>query len=94
MEIVHTNETTLLAYFELLSKDYVATSLWATYTKPNSMLLFKERIDISEYAELQGFLKKGSKNHKVKKALVLKNDEIFKFLNTAEDSEFLLHKVN
>lgn len=94
MEIKKTDETVLLAYFQLLSETYKATSLWSTYTRLKSMLIFKENIDIGKYCRLQCFLKTKSKGHKVKKSKVFSNQEITKFLRNAPDDEYLLHKVS
>ncbi|XP_023314775.1 uncharacterized protein LOC111693663 [Trichogramma pretiosum] len=83
----------LLAYFQKLSETYAATSLWATYSKLKSMLICKKNHDISKYLELQCFLKRLGKRHVVKKAMVFTPEEVSKFLNCADDDEFLLHKV-
>ncbi|KAL7287218.1 hypothetical protein TKK_0018649 [Trichogramma kaykai] len=84
----------LLAYFEELSRTYIATNLWATYSKLKAMINLKENEDISKYLELQCFLKRKAKEHIPKKALIFETEDVNRFLSDAPDEKFLLHKVS
>ena len=52
---VKTNETTLLAYFQFLSKKYKPSTLWTVHSKLKTMILHKEQIDIKKYTEIITF---------------------------------------
>lgn len=53
----------------------------------------EKKVDISNYDQLQAILKKKSKSYKPKRLNILTKDHFAKFLQHADDREWLLTKV-
>jgi hypothetical protein len=66
------------------------------YSMLKASLVVKNNVDISKYCKLVAFLKRQSVGYtyKAKKSKIFSREQIFKFLSTAHDEEFLLMKVN
>lgn len=76
------NETTLLAYFAILSNKLEPDVLLATYSTIKTMLWTKEKINIRYYEELNTFLKRNCKNN------LSKIEEAPKARDCTDDSNF------
>ena len=90
---VKTNERTLLAYFQFLSKKYKPSTLWTVHSKLKTMILHKEQIDIKKYTEVITFLKQNARGYIGKKAAIFDAEEVKNFLAEALDEKFLADKV-
>lgn len=86
-------EDVMLAYFADLSKKYVSSSLWSTYSMLKTTINAYDNIDISKYNRLVTFLKKQSRGYIPKKSAVFEKEQISKYLSEAPDSEYLCEKV-
>lgn len=87
------SEDNVLRYLVLLSKNYCPTTLISTFSMIKACFLVKEKINLSEYKFVTGFLNKNSENYIPKTAKVLEEEDMEKFIRTAPDEEYLLHKV-
>lgn len=58
-----------------------------------SILIVNQNIDISNFSRLISFLKMKSKGYISKKSKVLEANQVLKFIQTAPDEIYLLHKV-
>lgn len=88
------SENVLLAYFDHLKQTNKPNSLWAIFSMLKSTLKLYNQIDIGMYAKLVAFLKRNSEHYVPKKAKILTNENIQKFLNEAPDNSFLAMKVS
>lgn len=93
-EILHISENVLLAYFEMLRKDYKSSSLWSIYSMLRSCLNVHRNVDISKYMKLQALLKRLSKGYQTKKSKILEEEDIHRFLKQADDKIYLAIKVS
>ena len=87
------SENMILGYFKELSEKYCPTTLWSRYSELKKMLRLHHKVDISNFKELVDFVKIESKDYHPRKSRVFTNEEIAQFLDTADDKEWLLHKV-
>ncbi|KAH1028269.1 hypothetical protein HUJ05_001643, partial [Dendroctonus ponderosae] len=88
-------ENVLLAYMgELSSKNLKSSTLWSIYSMLNATLNTKKNVDISKFTKLRAFLKKQNVGYLPKKSRILTRVNQFeRFLGTAPDQQFLMHKV-
>lgn len=86
-------ENVLLAHFQQLSTKFKPSSLWSIYSFLKTTLQFYDNINIKTYAILLTFLKRKNENYKPKKAKILTEENIQKFLNDAPNQIFLATKV-
>ncbi|XP_051158528.1 uncharacterized protein LOC127279910 [Leptopilina boulardi] len=87
-----TSESTLLVYFDELSKKYKSTTLWSLHSKLKSTIKIKEKVDIDKYKALSAFMHSHSRGHINKQAYVLTTEELNTFLTTAPDIKYLAAK--
>ncbi|CAH1126100.1 unnamed protein product [Ceutorhynchus assimilis] len=87
------SEDILIAYFAQMSRNSIASTLWASYSMLKTTLNVNENVDISRYLKLRAFLKKKSLGYQAKKSRVLEMEHIEKFLLEAPDKDFLSTKV-
>ncbi|XP_014219502.1 uncharacterized protein LOC106647566 [Copidosoma floridanum] len=87
------DKSSFLVYFEELSKKFKPPSLWSHWARLKATLNIKNNIKIEKYLLLKTILKNKSKGYKPKKSLILTWPQITEFLNSAEDSIYLLMKV-
>lgn len=87
------SEQVLLAYFQQLSKDMKASSLWSIYSMLRTTISVKHNVDISKYSKLRAFLKRTSDGYKPKKSKILTPQQIREFLSSAPDEKHLFTKV-
>ena len=88
------SENILMAYFYDLSKKLKPTSLWSYHSMLKSTLNVNEKVDISKFCKLSFFLKRQSDDYTPTRASVFTEDEMKKFIFTADDKEWLLVKVS
>lgn len=84
----------LIVYFKELTKRLTPSTIWGTWSTLKKTLNTRENIDFSKFQNLKSLVKGNSKGHKSKKSLVLKWDEIMKFMNDAPDKKHLDEKVS
>ncbi|CAH0549741.1 unnamed protein product [Brassicogethes aeneus] len=87
------NEKVLLSYFSSLSKVCKPSSLWAYYSMIRTMISIKHNADISKHTNLIAFLKRNHKGYRAKKSRVLTRMDVTKFLEEADNKQFLFMKV-
>jgi hypothetical protein len=90
------SESVVLGYMSEQAKVQKSSTLWSRYSMLKTSLVVKNNVDISKYCKLVAFLKRQSVGYtyKAKKSKIFSREQIFKFLSTAHDEEFLLMKVN
>lgn len=87
------NEDVLLAYVKGKSELFAPNSLWTKISMLKLGLKVFENIDISRFGKLFLFLKRTSDGYKPKKAKILSEEQVTKFLLEADDQKWLLEKV-
>lgn len=93
-KIKTTNEATLLDYFEMLASKNQPSTLMAVYAMLKLTLKEKEKIDISNFNQLNSYLKEKSEKHEPKKAEHLTAKNVSDFIKNAPDKKYLAAKVN
>lgn len=88
------SESTLLVYFEELSRKLKPSTLWSQYSMLKSTIIIKNCVDISKYVKLRAFLKRKSEKYVPKQSKTLTPEEIQQFLKDAPDEKYLLVKVS
>lgn len=83
-------ETVVFVYFDELKQTYAPTTLWSTYSMLKATLELNDNIDISKFSKVLAMLKRYSDGYKSKKANVLSEDHVQRFLQAASDSNFLV----
>ncbi|XP_071553455.1 uncharacterized protein [Temnothorax nylanderi] len=86
-------ENNLIVYFKDLSKKLKPSTLWSVWSILKSTLNSRDNVNIDNFLSLKALVKNNSKGYKPKKSLVLKWDEILKFINNAPDYVHLASKV-
>ncbi|KAJ8970913.1 hypothetical protein NQ314_000963 [Rhamnusium bicolor] len=88
------SETVLLANFRELAKQKKSSTLWSLYCMLRTILVLRERVDMSKYGKLLAFLKRQSIDYNPKKfsTFTKKINKINEFLENAS-KEFLVQKV-
>ncbi|XP_057319465.1 uncharacterized protein LOC130663914 [Microplitis mediator] len=89
----NSEESNLIVYFKELTKKLSPSTIWGIWSMLKKTLNTRENIDISKFQNLKSLVKGNSKSYKSKKSLVLKWDEIMKFMNDAPDKTHLDKKV-
>lgn len=85
-------EDVLIEYFrELVAQN--RRGLWALFSMLKCCILIHNNIDISKYTKLLDYLKSQSAHAQPKKSRALTEDQIYLFIDQADDREFLLMKV-
>lgn len=92
-ELFEITENTLLLYFDELSKNFSANSLWTIYSCLKKKILLEKNIDIKNFAKITNFLKIKNNDYLPKKAAVFKREEIENFLDNASNQEFIREKL-
>ena len=92
--ITDVSETTMLAYFNVLSSKHVPSSLWCIYSMLRKMILLNFKVDISKYFQLNSFIKTENSGYVPTKANVFTQEQTQKFLDEASKKDYLLHKVS
>lgn len=92
--VKETTEEVLLAYFEQKSRVYRSSTLWSIYSMLRTTLSMRKKIDISRFTSLIAFIKRKSVGHQPKKSMALTKLEVEKFLKEANETTYLLMKVN
>lgn len=87
------SEDVILAYLFEKSKILKSSSLWSNYSMLKSTLLINKNVDISKYPKVVSFLKRQSVGYKAKKSKVLTKEEVDKFMEEADNNNYLLIKV-
>lgn len=87
-------ETNLIVYFKDLTKKLKPSTLWSIWSMLRKTLNTKDNIDINRFQNLKSLIKNNSKGYKPKKSLVLKWEEIMKFVNDTSDYTHLGSKVS
>jgi hypothetical protein len=82
-------ENVLLGYLSELSERYAASTLWTTYSMLNKTILLNNGIDISTYAKVRAFLKRGSAGQTVKKSGVFTREQVGQFICETDDEQYL-----
>ncbi|KAJ8668959.1 hypothetical protein QAD02_000218 [Eretmocerus hayati] len=57
------------------------------------MFVARKRKDISKYSKVHAYLKKLTKKHEPKRSRVLSAEQVYKFIDSAPEPRYLLHKV-
>lgn len=87
------NEKVLLAYFLQKSLTKAPTTLWTEYSKLRTMIYLNKNVNISNFMNLNVFLKRKSAGYIPKKSKVFTPNDMEKFLIDADDHQYLLMKV-
>lgn len=87
------SERVVLSYFSELKGKLSPGTLWSRYSMLKSTLKIYENVDIGVYASLNGFLKNQLKGYTPKKAKVLTEIELRRFIDEAPDIAWLDVKV-
>lgn len=90
----NSEENNLIVYFKDLSKKLKPSTLWSIWSILKKTLNSRENINLNHFLNLKALVKNNSKGYKPKKSLVLKWDEILKFINDAPDYVHLASKVS
>lgn len=88
------NEKVILTYFIHQSKVKKSSTLWSNYSKLKCMIYMKRNVDIGKYPTVTAFLKRKSAGYEAKKSAVLTRWDFDRFIDEADDKEFLMMKVN
>ncbi|XP_015833839.1 activating transcription factor 7-interacting protein 1 isoform X1 [Tribolium castaneum] len=86
-------EEVVLAYFELQRNKYKASTLWSNFSILRQCLSVDKEIDISQYTRLQALLKSASEGYSPRKSNALEEEDVWKFLQEADDTWYLAMKV-
>jgi len=86
-------EPVVLVYFNEISAQYAASTLWAKFSMLKATIKAFNNINIGTYSQLLGFLKKKNAGYRTKKSSVLTTNDVSKFLKEAPDAEYLVMKV-
>lgn len=88
------SEDVFLAYFVHLRKTNAPNTLWAIQSMLKSEMAYHHDFNMKDYSKLLAYLKRENKGHKSKKALILPDEVITRFLTEADDVNHLANKVN
>lgn len=86
-------ESVLLVYFNEISTQFAASTLWSRFSMLKATIKAYDNIDIGTYPQLLGFLKKNNTGYTSKKSSVFTTTDVSKFLKEAPDAEYLMMKV-
>lgn len=87
-------ENVLLAYLSERSKIVNAGTLWSEFSMLKSTFKVKENINFDNFHKVRAFLKQNSVNYLPKKSKILTQEQCIEFFKEADDSEYLMIKVN
>ncbi|XP_037051840.1 uncharacterized protein LOC119085530 [Bradysia coprophila] len=87
------DEDVLLTYFDELAKTLKSSSLWHMYSLLKRTLGIYNKVDMSTYKRLLGFLKEKSIGFDRKRGKVFSAEEISRFLMEAPDDDYLAMKT-
>jgi tRNA 2-selenouridine synthase SelU len=87
------NEKVMLAYFLEKSKIVKPSTLWSVYSMLRTLISINKNLDLSKYTNLIAFFKRQSEGYRAKKSESFSKENIEKFLTTANDEDYLMHKV-
>ncbi|KAJ6648987.1 hypothetical protein Bhyg_04219 [Pseudolycoriella hygida] len=88
------SERVMLSYFSELREKVCPGTLWSKYSMLKSTLKIYEDVDIGAYASLIAFIKNQWKGYEPKKAKVLTEMELRRFIDEAPDVAWLDVKAN
>ena len=86
-------ESVLLVYFNEISSKFASTTLWSRFSMLKATIKAYDNVDISNYPQLLGFLKKNNVGYISKKSSVFTTNDVSKFLSEAPDAKYLIMKV-
>ncbi|XP_074100628.1 uncharacterized protein LOC141528467 [Cotesia typhae] len=89
----NSDESNLIVYFKGLSEKLKPSTIWSTWSMLKKTLNNYDNIDIGRFQKLKSLVKNNCKGYRPKKSLVLKSDDVTKFLNDASDITHLDQKV-
>ncbi|RZC00578.1 uncharacterized protein BDFB_012126, partial [Asbolus verrucosus] len=86
-------EDVILAYLEQRSRQVKPSTLWFTFSMLKATLNVKENINLGKFSKVAPYLKSKIIDHQKKKSAVFTKEDIEKFLNEADDQNYLLMKT-
>lgn len=90
----NSEESNLIVYFKDLTKKLKPSTIWSVWSILKTTLNLRDNVNMNNFLNLKALIKNNSKGYKPKKSLVLKWDEIIRFINNAPDYVHLASKVS
>lgn len=83
-------------YFKYLKekKNLKPSTIWSMWSMLKNTLNSHDNIDIKQFTKLKSIIKNYGRGYKPKKSLVLRWDQIAKFMSEAPDAVYLAAKVS
>lgn len=90
----NSEESNLIVYFKALSTRLKPSTLWSVWSMLRKTLITRENVDLTKFHNLKSLVKNNAKGYKPKKSLILKWDELSRFIKTAPNKEYFVTKVS